>query len=166
MHSIRLKARFAATTAVFLALMLGAVNVTFAQQGIKSMNINEQGIFLDGYDVVAYFTTNEATPGSPQHSTAYNGATLYFASNANKETFEANPPKFMPKYGGFCAFAVANGKPGVKSNPKQFKLYNGELLMFFDDLYEGKRFNTSVPWNADELALYGKAEANWPKMSK
>jgi len=130
------------------------------------MNTNDQKVFVDGYDVVAYFTANEATPGSPQHSAKHQGATFYFSSDANKQAFEANPSKYMPKYGGFCAFAVANGKGGVKANPKTFKLYNGELLLFFDDLYEGKRFNTSVPWNADERALYTKAEANWLQLSK
>jgi YHS domain-containing protein len=130
------------------------------------MNVNDHGIFLDGYDVVAYFTANAAASGSPQHSAKHKGATFYFSSDANKQAFEANPSQYMPKYGGSCAFAVANGKGGVKANPKAFKLYNGELLMFFDDLYEGKRFNTSVPWNADERALYTKAEANWPQLSK
>lgn len=128
------------------------------------MNINDHGVFLDGYDVVSYFVANEATPGSSEHTAKYKGATFYFSSNANREAFETDPAKYLPKYDGYCAFAVANGKAGVKANPKTFKLYNAELLMFFDDLYEGKRFNTSVPWNADEHTLYGKAEANWPRL--
>ena len=130
------------------------------------MNVNEQGAFIDGYDVVAYFHASEATPGSPQYRTEYQGATFYFANRANLDTFKADPAKYTPKYGGYCAYAVANGKGGVKSNSQTFKLYNGELLLFFDDLYEGKRFNTIVPWNADERALYAKAEENWPELSK
>lgn len=127
----------------------------------QSLNVDEYGVFLNGYDVVAYFTSSEAIAGDPAHSFEYMGATFYFSSEANKETFVANPSQYMPKYGGFCAFAVANGKLDVPANPKTFKFRDGELLLFFDDLYEGKRFNTIVPWNADERALYAKAEANW-----
>jgi len=130
------------------------------------MNLNDQGVFLDGYDVVAYFNANEAIPGLAQYSVESHGAQFYFTSDANMQAFKANPAKYMPKYGGFCAFAVANEKGKLKSNPKTFKLYNGELLMFFDDLYEGKRFNTIVPWNADERALHAKAEENWPKLNQ
>ena len=126
--------------------------------------MNDHGVFLNGYDVVSYFTANEATQGTSQHALMHDGVTYYFSSNANKEAFAANPSKYMPKYGGFCAFAIAHDKGGVQANPRTFKLYKGELLMFFDDLYEGNRFNTSVPWNADERALYVKAEANWPNV--
>lgn len=128
------------------------------------MNVNAQGLLLNGYDLVAYFNSNEAIEGSPQHATSHGGTRLQFASAENLKAFQAKPDKYMPKYDGYCAFAVANGKGGVPANPKTFKIYNGELLMFFDDLHEGKRFNTSVPWNADERALYGKAQANWPAL--
>lgn len=129
-----------------------------------AINMNNEGVFLDGFDVVAYFNANEATRGTSAHSARYKDATFYFSSEANKRAFEANAASFMPKYGGFCAFAVANGKAGVPANPGTFKLRDGELLMFYDGPYEGKRFNTIVPWNADERSLYAKAEANWPKL--
>lgn len=129
------------------------------------LNVNEKNMFLEGYDVVAYFTANEAVQGVAEHSTDYHGAKFYFANSANLEAFRVAPEKYLPKYGGYCAFAVANGKGTVKSNPKTFKLYNGELLMFFNDLYEGKQVNTMIPWNADERALYTKAEGNWTKIS-
>jgi YHS domain-containing protein len=128
------------------------------------MNTNAQGVLLNGYDVVAYFNANEAIVGAPQHATSHGGARLHFASDENLQAFKSDSEKYMPKFGGYCAFAVANGKGGVPANPKTFKIYHGELLMFFDDLYEGKRFNSSVAWNADERSLYDKAQANWPAL--
>lgn len=160
MYSNRSWLHRAASTLMFL-FAVATANTAFAQE---KLNVDDHGVFLNGYDVVGYFADNEAVRGSPQHTLQHGGATLHFSSKANKEAFAANPAKFMPKYGGFCAFAVAHDQGGVKANPKTFKLYNGELLMFFDDQYEGKRFNTSVPWNADERAFYVKAEANWPHL--
>ena len=129
-----------------------------AQSQPPVLNANADGVFLDGYDVVAYFTTNEAQQGSTAYQAKYDGVMFHFSSIDNLRAFQAEPDRYLPKYGGFCAFAMANGKAGVTANPKTFKLYNGELLMFYDDLYEGKRFNTSVPWNTDETAHYAKAE--------
>ena len=111
--------------------------------------------------MVAYFKRNEAVPGSPKLAIEYRGGRFQFANAKNLATFKADPRRYMPKYGGICAFGMSNGKAGVPANPKTFKLYNGELLVFYDGPYEGKRFNTSVPWNADERSLYQKAEAHW-----
>lgn len=137
-----------------------------AMAGEAGLNVDANGVFIDGYDVVAYSTAAEAVKGADQYSTEYKGAKLYFSSNENLEAFKSDPEKYMPKYNGFCAFAVANGKGLVKANPKTFKFYNGELLMFFDDIYEGSRFNTIVPWNADERALHAKADENWGGLNK
>jgi len=160
--------RFHSSTAIaFLctALTLGLTLQASAQAG-ESLNVDEHGVFLNGYDVVAYFNANEAIRGSSKYSTEFNGAKFRFSSSENLKAFQAEQAKYMPKYGGFCAFAMAHGKAGVPTNPQTFKFYNGELLMFFNDLYEGNNFNTSVPWNAEERSLHAKAEANWTKLSK
>lgn len=156
--------RIAAMVPLVMALLLSAFAPSFAKDAAP-MNTNDQGVFLDGYDVVSYFTTNEATLGSPKYTAEHNGTKFQFSSAENLELFKADPDKYMPEYGGYCAFAVANGKGTVKANPKTFKMYNGHLLMFFDDLYEGKRFNTIVPWNSNEPDFYSKAEQNWSQLS-
>ena len=145
-----------------LMLGLGFAGVGHAEDKTQ-LSVNSDNVFIDGYDVVAYFTTYKPTRGTPYHAVKYRGAKFYFSSEENMNAFMAEPEKYMPKYNGFCAYAVANGKNNVKSNPESFKLYNGALILFFDDLYEGKRFNTIIPWNADEASLFGKAEAHWEK---
>lgn len=147
---------------VMLVLGLGFAGMGQAQDE-TALSVNADQVFIDGYDVVAYFTTHKATRGTPYHAVKYRGAKFYFSSEENMNAFMAEPEKYMPLYNGFCAYAVANGKNTVKANPETFKLYNGSLLLFFDDLYEGKRFNTIVPWNADERSLFEKAQAHWEK---
>jgi len=91
----------------------------------------------------------------------YDGATFNFSSKENRELFIKDAKKYTPKYNGFCAFAAANGKTDVPANADTFKINNGELLVFFNDQYEGSKFNTKIPWNSNEKAMYAKAETSW-----
>ena len=88
-----------------------------------------------------------------------------FSSKENRDAFVNNPAHYVPKYNGYCAFAVGAKGAKVPANPDSFKLYNGELLVFFNDLYDGKQFNTKIPWNADERKLHSQAETNWKKLN-
>lgn len=118
-------------------------------------------IAIEGYDPVAYHTQHRAVRGSQKHSAKHDGATFYFSSADNKRTFVASPRKYLPKFGGHCAFAVAMNKAKVKADPTTFKIHNGALLLFFNAHYQGEPFNTIVPWNQNEKALMAKAEKNW-----
>ena len=129
------------------------------------VNINEDGVALNGYDVVAYHLQNDAIRGSKVHSTTHEGVTYYFSSVKNLEDFKSSPKKYLPKYGGYCAFAVAMKGAAVPVDPHTFKLHDGDLYLFFNDLYEGAPFNTIIPWNADEKNLIPKADASWKKLS-
>lgn len=127
-------------------------------------NTDKQGVVLDGYDVVAYQTDDSAVKGSARYSLKYDGVTFFFVSKEHKKMFAKDPQKYIPKYNGYCAFAMGAKNAKVPANADTFKMYNGELLVFFNDLYEGKKFNTKVPWNASEKGFYSKAEDNWTKM--
>lgn len=124
-------------------------------------NTNDDGVVLNGYDVVSYRTNDKAVKGSSDFSAEYDGVRFYFSSQANKDLFDGSPEVYAPKYNGYCAFAVGKNGAKVPANPETFKMYNGELLVFFNDLYEGNKFNTKVPWNEDENELYSKAQHNW-----
>ena len=157
--------RISRFTCVSLAIAL-CLSATAAFGGDSSWNVNSDNVVLDGYDVVSYFTTASAVPGKAKHSVTYDGVVFHFASAENRDMFKQSPEKYTPKYGGFCAFAVAMKNAKVPTNPNTFKLYNGELLLFFNDLYEGKSFNTKVPWNGDERKLFATAEKNWRTLEK
>lgn len=127
--------------------------------------VNENGVALSGYDLVSYFTENAAIRGSKKHSVNHDGVTYYFVNGEHESMFSENPDKYLPQYGGYCAFAVAAQNAKVPSDPETFKLYNGNLYLFFNDYYEGEPFNTIIPWNDDEANLKENADANWSKMN-
>ncbi|MEL7452791.1 MAG: YHS domain-containing (seleno)protein, partial [Pseudomonadota bacterium] len=64
---------------------------------------------VQGHDVVAYFTVGEPTKGSEDFATTYQGAEFLFASQENLDAFLADPVKYAPQYGGYCAYAVSQG---------------------------------------------------------
>jgi len=78
----------------------------------------------------------------------------------------AEPKKYVPQFGGYCAFAMAMKSAKVPSDPKTFKLHDGKLYLFFNDYYQGTPFNTIIPWNADEQNMLSKANANWKTMQR
>jgi len=148
------------TTGIALVL-LSLGNAVFA----GSWNTNDKGVVLDGYDVVAYHSADKAVRGSDKYVATHDGAKFHFASADNLATFEGNPAQYAPKFNGYCAFAAAHHNAKVPANADTFKMYNGELLMFFNDLNEGKKFNTKIPWNNNERTLYSTAVENWKTLS-
>lgn len=148
----------------FVLFNLFLVSPTFAQSG-KGVYMNSDNIAINGHDVVNYFTQNNALRGSKGFSVIHEGVEYYFANAENQESFKANPAKYVPQYGGYCAFAMSAKNAKVPSNPGTFKLYNGKLYLFFNDYYEGTPFNTIIPWNADEASMKVKADGNWAKMN-
>jgi YHS domain-containing protein len=121
--------------------------------------INQTGrVALKGYDPVAYFTENKAVQGSDQFTTQYQGATYKFESAANRDTFVANPAKYSPQYGGYCAYGVAHGDK-ADVDPDAFTVVNGKLYM---------NYNKTVRflWKRDIPGNITKADQNWPDLSK
>jgi len=122
---------------------------------------SSENVAIGGYDAVAYFVQNKAVRGSKKNEVTHDGAAFWFSSDENKNLFTENPDKYIPQYGGWCAFGMAAQNSKVPSDPRTFKLYNGKLYLFFNDYWQGEPFNTIVPWNADEAALKEKADQNW-----
>lgn len=121
------------------------------------INLNEQGVAIQGYDPISYFADNPVA-GNPQITSTYGGATYYFISEDNKAQFEAAPEQYIPQYGGFCAVAVSEGKL-VPVNPETYKVTDGKLYLF----YNGEFGNTKPQWEADEATLRSNADAHWHK---
>ena len=160
MHS-QMKPTFVASIIFAAALSITAGSTTASESG--RWHVNQKNQVLDGYDVVAYQSADKAVRGQPQYATTFEGARFLFVSAENRETFRNDPGKYAPSYGGFCAFAMGKAGQKVPANPETFKMYNGKLLVFFNDLHQGKQFNTKVPWNGSEQTLHANAEQNWLK---
>jgi len=130
----------------------------FAQSNIYQKN----GQAVDGYDVVAYFD-GTATMGSNDYSFEYEGVTYLFSSEKNKTAFKENPEKYLPEYGGYCAYAVAKKGEKVSINPKSFLVENDKLYLF----YNSWGVNTLKKWNKEGSEPLKKlADQNWEQISK
>jgi len=90
------------------------------------MNVDSNGVILKGYDPVAYFTRHQAVKGNPAIQTRFGGAIYYFASVADKVAFSKNPSRYVPQYGGFCAYHLSQGEL-KDSDPATFFIYKGKL---------------------------------------
>ena len=93
---------------------------------------NDQGIAIDGFDPVAYFDDGKAVKGLPTHSCEYLNTTWHFSSAENRDKFLANPEKFSPQYGGYCAHSLSNNKI-IESNPQSFSIRDDKLYLYVND---------------------------------
>lgn len=120
----------------------------------------KKGVVAKGYDVVSYFS-NKAVEGSKEFSTKYDGVSFYFSSKENLQTFQKNPKKYIPEYGGFCAYAMGAKGSKVSINPETFEIRDGKLYLF----YNGGKTNTLNLWNQEGAEqLKAKADKNWAKI--
>src|SRR4029077_11843450 len=93
------------------------------------VNIDGQGVILRGYDVVAYFKQRKPVQGNPAFESTYQGAIYLFASGANKADFQKDPSRYVPQYGGFCAYAVVKGVLADLEGPDASTVYKGKLYL-------------------------------------
>jgi YHS domain-containing protein len=100
-----------------------------AQSARKArLSVDSNGVILKGYDAVAYFTRHQAVKGNPAIQASFGGATYYFASVADKVAFTKNPSRYVPQYGGFCAYHMSKGRL-KDSDPTAFLIYKGKLYV-------------------------------------
>ncbi len=111
---------------------------------------------VGGYDVVSYYAGGEPLEGSGDFETDYKGATWQFASQENLDAFLANPEKYEPQYGGYCAYAVSQGYT-AKGDPLQYTLDDGKLYL---------NYNASVKsqWMANQAEFITQGDKNWPNV--
>jgi len=126
--------------------------------GAQNENIySKKGIAVDGYDLVSYFN-DKPLEGNDQFTVVYEGATYHFTTAEHRDTFKASPEKFLPEYGGFCAYAIATDNKKVKIDPETYEIRDGKLYLF----YNAWGVNTLDKWlEEDPKSLQTKADANW-----
>ncbi len=136
------------------AAILFAVLVFVSPAHAVDPVFNTDGKAIRGYDPVAYFTQEKAVAGSPSHSFDYQGATWQFSSSENKEMFAANPEKYAPAYGGYCAWAVANNYTAT-IDPKAWSIRDGKLYLNYSKVVRAR-------WALDKNGNIEAADQNWP----
>jgi len=137
---------------VFALLILTTVNGFSWGQPEGDINLNGSQYAYEGYDPVSYF---QDTPlkGDPKWQINYEGALILFASKANKETFEKDPEKYLPQYGGYCAWAMQKGDK-VKVDPQEYVIHQGRLFLNYSPSIN-RRFKGNLE---DNIA---KADQQW-----
>ena len=109
---------------------------------------------VGGYDPVAYFTEGKPVEGNEAFTTEYQGADFLFASQANLDAFLAEPTKYAPQYGGYCAWAIAHGKT-AKGNPKNWAIVDGKLYLNINTKYQNI-------WEGNQAEFITQADIEWP----
>ena len=148
---------------VLFAILCFIVSLGFAQENSKrTKHFNlKNDVAIQGYDPVAYFAQG-ATKGKKKFAVLYQGVQYYFSSADNKMLFEANPGKYEPQYGGWCAYAMGSYGDKVAINPETFKIVDEKLYLFYNAFFN----NTLKSWNDDEVTLKQNADRNWKSIYK
>ncbi len=149
---------------VLFAIVLLSACSSGSQEPSSPVFVND-GFALDGYDPVAYFEQAEPKKGSENEVVEYNGFVYCFSSSKNKQLFEADPDKYLPAYGGWCAYAVAENATRMSPDPTQWQIQDGKLQLFYDDWYTSIFGNLKETWNEDSTSYRQKADTNWDTMN-
>lgn len=112
---------------------------------------------VDGYDVVAYFTQGEPVQGDSDWQVEYQGADWYFSSKENLALFKADPEKYVPQYGGYCAWAVSAKNDFAPADPNQWAIVDGKLYLNYDA-------EVKAWWDDDQAGHIVQADKNWPQL--
>ncbi|MBL8767979.1 MAG: YHS domain-containing protein [Planctomycetes bacterium] len=119
----------------------------------RLVNVDDDGVALEGHDPVAYFTDHRPIPGKPEFSRTFDGATYRFASKEHLDLFERDPAKYVPKYGGYCGYAASIDKVSPV-NVHVFQIVDGRLVL--QHTPEAYRL-----WNLDVARSSHDADHHW-----
>lgn len=149
--------------ALALSLLLSCAATTGQFPG-SIENLDRSGLAIQGYDPVTYFVEGGGIPakGEAARTAAHDGATYQFVSEANRELFLQDPHRYVPRYGGWCAWAMIEGEL-IEVDPESYLIEDGGLYLFYD----GWLADTRELW----LELGGEtnrpaANANWGQLSE
>jgi YHS domain-containing protein len=134
-----------ATSAILLSSLTFAANI--------EVNANGNDLAIKGYDTVSYFTNGAPTKGSTEFTSAYNGAIYQFSTAENRDLFKADPAKYAPQYGGFCAMGVALNQK-FDTDPTAWHIRG-------DKLYLNLNKDVQKKWVTDIPGYIETAQGNW-----
>lgn len=141
---------------LFVATSIAGSAVAFDSNSPAPVNLDTNGVTLKGYDPVAYFTEGAPTPGEASIVAEHDGAVYQFATTENRDTFAADPGKYVPAYGGFCAMAMSLGYK-VDIDPGAWKIVD-------DQLYVQASPRAAEVWEKDIPGNITKANDFWPEV--
>lgn len=136
-----------------LTIFISACNT--GNKKVSEVFVTKDGA-INGYDAVAYFKENKPVKGNSQYQHKWKDAVWYFSSNDNLSTFKADPEKYAPQYGGYCAYGTADGHKAT-TEPDAWTIVN-------DKLYFNYNKEVKAEWLKKRDEFIKQADANWPKV--
>jgi YHS domain-containing protein len=146
---------FAGLVLLSALLTTGLVNAQGTSTKVLN-NVDANGVILDGYDPVAFFTDNKPVKGDAAFQYKYDDAVYYFASKEHQELFKTNPEKYKPQFGAWCAYAVSLGRT-APIDVNTFSIVNGRLVV----QHNQRAVNG---WSKDVQGNLSLADKYWPKV--
>ena len=141
--------------AISLSLALLAAS---AQSGLlPRYNVDDDGLWVEGYDPVSYSVDRKAVQGSKSFTHTFGGAIFRFASQVHRDQFAKEPERYLPAYGGWCAYAMGAKNEKVEVDPETFKITDGKVYLFYNRFFT----NTLEDWSKDEGRLLPAANRHW-----
>jgi hypothetical protein len=145
---------------VLLSLTIGFILLSGCDARNSGPSVSKTligNVAIKGYDTVAYFRLGKAMRGNSSISYKWHNAIWYFAKKENRDMFTADPEKYAPQYGGYCAWAMAGARK-AHTDPEVWKIVDGKLYLNCSNAAFGK-------WSNDIPGNIKKADANWSKLS-
>lgn len=150
------QARRVAYGASALVLVLLVTNAAAATE--PEVNTTAGDVAINGYDTVAYFTDGKATKGSQEHEAVWQNAHWRFASPEHRRLFEADPSRYAPQFGGWCAAGVAEGEY-FQVDAEAWTIVDGKLYLNYSRKVRDK-------WQENRSELIAKADRVWAERAK
>ena len=142
----------------YLTLLLFLSQALFSQQ----IDYNtKKGFVAEGYDVVSYFTKKAPLKGNKKYEATFENAKFRFATQEHLNLFKENPKKYIPQYGGYCAYAVAAKKTKMYIDADSYEIRDGKLYLFYSSWLGSKLKD----WQTEDTKkLQEKADKNWQEI--
>ncbi len=136
--------------------LIAALLFTVVMQAQKSSVFISRDKAIRGYDPVAYFTESKPVKGSDNFVYSWNNADWYFSSQKNLDLFKANPVKYAPQYGGYCAYGLSRGYK-ASTVPDAWTIDNGKLYLNYS-------LSVRSDWDKNRRERIQKADGYWPQI--
>lgn len=136
-----------------------SIGTLTAQDYKTEYNVDDSKIALQGYSPVSYIDLGLAQRGSKAFKSEHDGISYYFTDEKQKATFEKNPTKYLPEFGGWCATGIAVGAK-FRTDPNKFLVRDDKLYLFLYSM----EVDAIQLWKDDEKKLKGQAQENWKKL--
>ncbi|MEN8799672.1 MAG: YHS domain-containing (seleno)protein, partial [Flavobacteriaceae bacterium] len=145
------------------------LSISYHNEKAGKYNVGDDCVAVQGYDLISYYTENKAIKGSQEYQYTHDEIHYFFTTEANRKLFASQPEKYLPAYGGFCAFGIGmpNGFGGslpgkYPIDPETFKIIDERLYLFYNQGgYDALRL-----WNKAEDRIKKMADLRWNHMTR